>query len=82
MFRDIYGLPITIIDTIDRDMAREVNNFKAKGGMSLADAFLVATAKRAGATIVTADWGELEKVEEEGQIQFCWIRAKPREEMV
>ncbi|GHU93081.1 hypothetical protein FACS189479_03800 [Spirochaetia bacterium] len=45
--------------------------------MSLADSFLLATATRYAATVVTSDYGELEAVEHTMPIPFLWIRPKP-----
>ncbi|MDR1786494.1 MAG: hypothetical protein LBR23_08575, partial [Spirochaetaceae bacterium] len=73
----IYGIPVKIIEANDPALIREAAILKSAGEMSLADTFLVATAKCTGATLVTADWEELEKVAREGQIPFCWIRPKP-----
>jgi hypothetical protein len=45
--------------------------------MSLADSFLLATARLYSATVVTSDYGELETVEQNLPIPFLWIRPKP-----
>jgi predicted nucleic acid-binding protein len=73
-------LPVTIIDRINHAGAQEAARLKATGGMSLADTFLVATAYTIGATLVTSDWDELEKIAQEGRIPFCWIRSKPKKQ--
>jgi predicted nucleic acid-binding protein len=76
-FAMVDDLPITIIDTVERSEAEHAARLKAEGGMSLADTFLVATAMRTGATLVTADWAELEVIADKGVIPFLWIRPKP-----
>jgi len=77
IFARVDALPITIIDAIERSEAEQAARLKAEGGMSLADTFLVATAMRTGATLVTSDWAELEAVADKGVIPFLWIRPKP-----
>jgi len=78
IFRHTYAMPITIIDKIDRDMARDIVRFKTGSRMSLADAILLATAKSTGATVVTADWGDLEKAADDKVAPFLWIRPRPQ----
>jgi len=80
VFRLVYSLPITIIETVDCAVGEEAARLKAEGGMSLADTFLVATASYTGATVVTSDWEELEPIAAQGRIPFLWIRPKSQKE--
>jgi predicted nucleic acid-binding protein len=52
---DAADLPITVINTINGAVYREAVRFKAACPMSLADAFLCASAKDLSAVIVTKD---------------------------
>jgi predicted nucleic acid-binding protein len=52
---DAAYLPIIVIDTINGAVCREAARFKAAYSMSLADAFLCASAKDLSAVIVTKD---------------------------
>jgi uncharacterized protein len=77
LIHGIYDVfPITVINTFSPAIVREAAYFKADGKMSFADAILVATARRTGATIVTCDHAELEPVEQRGLVSFLWIRPK------
>jgi predicted nucleic acid-binding protein len=55
IMRGVEALPITIIDTIGSSVYRETARIKGGYSMSLADAFLCATAKNLNAVIVTKD---------------------------
>ena len=75
--RRIYeNFPIYIIGELSPAIIREAAYFKATGKMSFADAILVATARCAGATVVTCDHDELDPVERQSQIPFLWIRPQ------
>jgi predicted nucleic acid-binding protein len=74
---NILLLPITIIETLSKDIAFEAGRIKASHKMSLADSFLLATATAYAATVVTSDYGELEAVQQNMPIPFLWIRPKP-----
>jgi len=76
VFNEVYDLPISFIKYFDKDEIGEAAALKAAGGLSLADAFLIATAKLTGATLVTSDHDELEPVESKGEIQFLWFRPR------
>jgi predicted nucleic acid-binding protein len=60
---DAADLPITVIDTISGAVYREAARFKAAYSVSLADAFLCASAKDLSAVIVTKD-DEIKAVEQ------------------
>jgi PIN domain nuclease of toxin-antitoxin system len=73
----IKAAPITIIETVSRDIAFEAGRIKVSHKMSLADSFLLAAAAAYSAAVVTADYGELEAVEHAMPMPFLWIRPKP-----
>jgi predicted nucleic acid-binding protein len=62
----VAGFPITVIDTISSTVYREAARFKAAYAMSLADAFLCASAKDLSAVIVTKDH-EIKAAEQAGE---------------
>ena len=66
----IVPLPADIADPIFTEASR----FKAKGGMSLADAILLATASCNNATVVTCDHHELDIIEKTEHLPFLWVR--------
>jgi predicted nucleic acid-binding protein len=70
-------LPITIIETVSKDIALEAGRIKVAHKMSLADSFLLAAAAGYSVTVVTSDYGELEAVEQNMPLPFLWIRPKP-----
>jgi predicted nucleic acid-binding protein len=69
----IVSIPANIADPIFQEASR----FKAQGGMSLADAILLATASCNNATVVTCDHHELATIEKSEHIDFLWIRPAP-----
>jgi predicted nucleic acid-binding protein len=69
---------VEVIDTIDDAVFQEVARLKSTlKDFSLADAFGLATAAAYSGTFVTCDHHELDKVEPQVNIPFCWIRPKP-----
>jgi len=65
--------PITIIETISYPIMYEAGRFKTSYSMSLADAFLCATAKSLGATLVTKD-SEMKATEDAGEFSILWLK--------
>jgi predicted nucleic acid-binding protein len=65
-------LPIDVINTVSNTVYRETARFKTGYSMSLADAFLCATAKSLSAAIVTRD-GEIRPVEQQEKLSVLWI---------
>jgi predicted nucleic acid-binding protein len=45
--------------------------------ISLGDAIAAATAKSLSATLITADHGDFEKIQEQEKLPIYWIRPKP-----
>jgi predicted nucleic acid-binding protein len=73
IMRNVNGLPIEVITTISNAMYHETARYKAGYSISLADAFLCATAKSLSATIVTKD-GEIKPVEQAENLSVFWIK--------
>jgi PIN domain nuclease of toxin-antitoxin system len=68
---------VPLVSDITAPIFQEASRFKAQGGMSLADAILLATASCNNATVVTADHHELDIIEKNEHIPFFWIRPAP-----
>jgi predicted nucleic acid-binding protein len=69
VIRDIDNLPIEVVP-VDRDLTRLAAGFKARGGLSYADAFAAALAKERNAGLLTGD-PELKSLDKE--IKILWI---------
>jgi predicted nucleic acid-binding protein len=72
IMRGVSRLPLAIIDTVSETVYRAAARFKAGYSMSLADAFLCATAKSLNATLVTKD-REIEPAEQPELLSVLWI---------
>ena len=68
----VKNLPIRFISDITDEIYSETARFKAHYSISLADAFLCATAKSLSATIVTKD-NEIKPIEEIESLPVLWI---------
>jgi predicted nucleic acid-binding protein len=73
IMRNVSSLPIETITTISDTVYHETARYKAKYSISLADAFLCATAKSLSAAIVTKD-GEIKPVEQAENLSVLWIK--------
>jgi predicted nucleic acid-binding protein len=69
----IKSLPIQFIRDISDEVYYDAAHFKARYPMSLADAFLCATAKSLAAVIVTKDT-EIKPAEEAESLPVLWIQ--------
>jgi predicted nucleic acid-binding protein len=74
----LYAAPLTILDTISPSILRDAGRLKRMYKPSLADCFAVATAIITGATLVTADHNDLERVEASERIPFLWLPPRPK----
>jgi len=74
LLKIIYGLPLTIVELIDRAIIRRAGYFKTTYKMSVADSFALALAKEINAKVVSTDHHELDAVEKAGELQFFWLR--------
>jgi predicted nucleic acid-binding protein len=70
----IYNSSIEILEQQNREIVKNAGKLKANYKMSLADSFALSTAIYEQATIVTADHHEFDKVEQNEDINFLWIR--------
>jgi len=66
------NLPIRFIRDISDEVYFETARYKAHYSMSLADAFLCATAKSLAAVVVTKD-KEIKPAEKDGSLSVLWI---------
>lgn len=73
VIRDIDNLPIEVVP-VDRSLTRLAASFKARGGLSYADAFAAALAKDRNAGLLTGD-PELKGLHKE--IKILWIGRQP-----
>jgi len=69
VIRDIDNLPIEVVP-VDRDLTRLAAGYKARGGLSYADAFAAALAKERNAGLLTGD-PELKALEKD--IKILWL---------
>jgi predicted nucleic acid-binding protein len=69
----VSNFPISLISTITDSIYREAARYKGVYPMSLADAFLCATAKSLEAMVVTKDT-EIAGPEEEENLPVLWIK--------
>jgi predicted nucleic acid-binding protein len=73
IMRPVSDFPMSLISTITDSIYREAARYKGVYPMSLADAFLCATAKTFGATVITKD-AEIAGPEEEENLPVLWIK--------
>jgi predicted nucleic acid-binding protein len=76
--RNIYRLPITVIDYISVPVFDEALRLKAAYRCSLADAVGIAVAVELSAQFVTSDHHELEEIAEKERIPFLWLPPRPK----
>jgi predicted nucleic acid-binding protein len=72
IMEQVKNLPIKFIRDISDEVYFETARYKARYSMSLADAFLCATAKSLSAVIVTKD-KEIKPAEKGGAVSVLWI---------
>ncbi|MDR1028225.1 MAG: type II toxin-antitoxin system VapC family toxin [Clostridiales Family XIII bacterium] len=69
-----YDSPIQVIDDINDELMKEAARFKLTYKISVADSFVLATAKLEDATLVTADHHEFDPVDKNNELSFLWFR--------
>lgn len=74
LLNEIYDLPITIANTIDRPLLEKAAELKTTFKISVADSFALALAKHLQIPLVTSDHHEFDAIEAAGDVQFYWIR--------
>ena len=65
---------IYICDVLTDELLRQASKFKTSYKISLADAIALAQASVEQATLVTADHHEMDIIESDGKLNFCWVR--------
>ena len=73
----VNDLPLQCIDTISDEMYNAASFFKGTYHISLGDSIACAFAKSISATLVSADHGDLEKIQNSENFPIYWIRQKP-----
>lgn len=71
---DLYCLPMTIMETIDRNLMQAAGIFKTKYRVSLADSIALALAQQLDVRLVSTDHHEFDSIDKAGIIQFMWLR--------
>lgn len=71
---DIYNLPMTIIETLDRPLMDTAGWFKVTYRISLADSIALGLAQSMNAHFVSTDHHELDQIARDGKMQFHWLR--------
>lgn len=74
LVEDIYDLPLTIVEELNRPLMQNAGKFKAKYRISLADSVALGLAQQLDAFLVTSDHHEFDTIERDGVIRFWWIR--------
>jgi len=72
VMEEVQELPITFIRDIGNEVYYQTARYKARYSMSLADAFLCATAESLSAVIVTRD-KEIKPVEQDARLSVLWM---------
>jgi predicted nucleic acid-binding protein len=72
VMEQVKNLPVRFIRDISDEVYFKTARYKARYSMSLADAFLCATAKSLSAVIVTKD-KEIKPAEKDGHLSVLWI---------
>lgn len=71
---DIYSLPVTIVETLDRPLMDASGQFKITYRVSLADSIALGLAQILSARLVSTDHRELDQIDRDGKMQFYWLR--------
>lgn len=71
---DLYDLPLTVVEELNRPLMQNAGKFKAKYRISLADSVALGLAQQRNAYLVTSDHHEFDTTERDGSVRFLWIR--------
>jgi predicted nucleic acid-binding protein len=71
---DVYGLPLTVVEALDRALMHHAGGFKATYRVSLADSVALGLAQQHNAHLVSSDHHEFDPIDEDGKARFQWIR--------
>ncbi|MCL2281999.1 MAG: PIN domain-containing protein [Fibromonadales bacterium] len=70
----IYNSSIEILELQNKEILKNAGRLKSNYKMSLAGSFVLSTAIYKQATIITADHHEFDKIEQNENINFLWLR--------
>jgi uncharacterized protein len=71
---DVYGLPLTVVEALDRALMQHAGGFKTAYRISLADSVALGLAQQHNAHLVSSDHHEFDPIERDGKARFRWIR--------
>ena len=71
---DIYSLPLTGVEVLDRALMQRAGGFKVAYRISLADSVALGLAQQLDAYVVSSDHHEFDQVDHDGKARFYWIR--------
>jgi PIN domain nuclease of toxin-antitoxin system len=71
---DVYGLPLTVVETLDRPVMQAAGGLKVDYRISLADSLALGLAQHLNARVVSSDHLEFDPIERDGKARFTWIR--------
>lgn len=71
---DIYSLPITVVEALDRPLMQNAGAFKVAYRISLADSVALGLAQQLNAQLVSSDHHEFDQIEADERARFFWIR--------
>jgi predicted nucleic acid-binding protein len=71
---DVYGLPLTVVEALDRILMQYAGGFKAAYRVSLADSVALGLAQQHSAYLVSSDHHEFDPIDRDGKARFWWIR--------
>ena len=71
---DVYGLPLTVVEVLDRTLMERAGSFKVAYSVSLADSVALGLAQQLKARLVSCDHHEFDPIDRDSRAQFQWIR--------
>ena len=71
---DIYSLPLTVVEVLDRALMQRAGGFKVAYRISLANSVALGLAAQLNAHLVSSDHHEFDQIERDGKALFHWIR--------
>lgn len=74
LLADMYTLPITIVEKLDRPLIQLAAYYKTTYSMSVADSFALALATQLDASLVSTDHHEFDAVDKSDEVAFFWLR--------
>jgi len=74
LLRDLYALPITVVEAIDPPLMRRAGYFKTAHRVSVADSIALALAQHLSARLVSTDHHEFDALDKAGVAHFFWLR--------